>query len=274
MSQTIIDIINGNYPFGAFQPAKFLGQQSNRATAEYDNRISRLNSGVIDTPISGCHCIRDQAELLIFHFTVLGNLERGKVGVRYPHEFCLSSRVAASGVGITEIRTHFAVRVGVVALTLQFVFTEETFSAAHVKGNNDPVPLLHLGDFRSNFLNNTHRFMPDNIVLREVGDHPVDQMQVRSTNGGCRQPDDDIVLLLELWLLNFFHYDVLNALISDSFHDRVPPLCIIPASGRTRLCGWYCQGTASFVQFAGLFWLKSYPGCIVHPVYTDGTISC
>ncbi|MNW65485.1 hypothetical protein D3C74_438710 [compost metagenome] len=61
MLQAVIDIVNGYDPLCSFQPAEFLGQESDWAAAEHDDRISIFYAGIIYAPECRGHGISDQA---------------------------------------------------------------------------------------------------------------------------------------------------------------------------------------------------------------------
>lgn len=55
--------------------------------------------------------------------------------------------------------------------------------------------------------------MADDIVLRKIGDHPVDQVEVGTAEPGACNLDNDIVGLMEIGSFNLPDRDVFYALI-------------------------------------------------------------
>src|SRR5690606_18418308 len=156
--------------------------------------------------------------LLVRYFTAFGNNERDEIRVRHAHIFSLSAGIAAGGVRVAEVGADLAVLVGVIALALKLMLAEPAFAAAYIERDDDAVALLNLRNGRTGLFHDAERLVADDIIMRHIRDHAVNQVKIRTADGGCRQPNNDVIRLLDARIRNLLDDDVLHALISDGFH--------------------------------------------------------
>jgi len=79
----------------------------------------------------------------------------------------------------------------------QAQIAEEARPASHGEGNDDAVSRAHRRHFPANFFHDAHEFMPHDHVLH-LGKESVVDVQIRATDRGAGDAQDDVLRMLEL----------------------------------------------------------------------------
>jgi hypothetical protein len=96
--------------------------------------------------------------------------------------------------------------------------------AGYGEGYNDPVAFPYPGYTFPGFFHNPHGFMAENEPLGQIGDHSVDQVEIRAADGSGRNPYDYVFIILDLGISNVLHLYVLYTFVYQRFQCAVSPL--------------------------------------------------
>jgi hypothetical protein len=110
--------------------------------------------------------------------------------------------------------------------------TEETFSAGNRKWNDDAIAYLKFFVVPSDIDDFTHCLVAKHIATFHRWDYAIEYMKVRATNGACRDLDDSITSILDLWIWNGFASNIapLPCQVS-AFTIKLPHRCCVLRGG-------------------------------------------
>ncbi|MNR64653.1 hypothetical protein D3C85_1873730 [compost metagenome] len=63
-------------------------------------------------------------------------------------------------------------------MAFKLIFAKKAFSAGDVERDDHTIAFLYLGHAGAYLFYDPHRFMPDDIVLLKIRDHPVNKVKV------------------------------------------------------------------------------------------------
>ncbi|MNC15705.1 hypothetical protein D3C75_635300 [compost metagenome] len=183
-----------------------MGQQSHRSAPQNNDRISGFDTSVLYSPPGCRHNVREEHQLFILHLGVLRDDKRAEIAIGHTQQLCLSPGKPAIRIRISQIAPGILRLISMITLALHLMLAEKTLAAGYIEGNNDPVPPLHLGDFRPDVLHNPHRLMPNNIIAMHPGNLTVVDMKVRAADGCGSDAYENVILFLKLRIGNIFDF--------------------------------------------------------------------
>ena len=107
----------------------------------------------------------------------------------------LPARVASGEVRVTEdsgggeaehLLAQICLGIGVVAATVKLALAEKARTAGDRERDDDAIPFLELAaiDARSHFLDDAHRFMPEDVARLHEWNEPVQKVEVGPADAG------------------------------------------------------------------------------------------
>jgi len=120
-------------------------------------------------------------------------------------------------VAIEQVR-HRGIGIAVVAQGPEILFAKETPAAGDRKGDNDAVALFEFVHFAADVDHFAHEFVAKNVSRLHGGDEAVEEMQVRTANGGACNADNRIAGVQDARVRDRIHVDAPGAFPANCFH--------------------------------------------------------
>ena len=127
--------------------------------------------------------------------------------------------------------------------------TKEAFAACDREGDHNSVPDLQLLIFGADLDDLSHALMTDDVTRLHLGNHTVENVEVRAADRASSHSDDGIPRCFDLWIGHCFAADVALPMPAKRLHDALRFLLVSSVSAQS---GSYCLRVCSARMLAGV----------------------
>ena len=209
-------------------------------------------SAVLRRHVAGGEDVGEEEHLLVGE--AVGNLEGTHVRVGHAHVFGLASGEAAEHVRVAEeargrmahrLRGDLAVAVGAVAAARRASSgRRSTLRTRWLKGTMTRSPFLSFLTLAPDLHHLAHGLVAEDVATLHGRHVAVQQVEVRTADGGAGDPDDGVARLLEDRIRGRFVANVTVAMPADRLHRVCSFL-----HGRSALAGrWFFRGAVAMTR--------------------------
>ena len=210
--------VDADHPFRTEVFADPGRELPDRSEAEHGQRAPARGVGVHHRLPRRGQDVGQVQELLVGR--AVRDLDRAELGLRHAQIFGLAAGHRSVQRRVTEQRRALALGLdlGRLALGEQAALAHPAVPAGDVERDDDPVADGQVGDVRTDFLDDAHGLVPEDVTGLQVRSEHAVQVQVRPADRGRGHLDDHVVGLLDLRVRNLFDPHVRVALPRQSFH--------------------------------------------------------
>ena len=218
--------VDSDHPPRPEHPRALDRELGHRAAAPDRDRVALFDTRVLGRHVPGREDVREEQDLLVGQARF--DFDRPDVGVRHAQKLGLAAGVPAEHVRKSEqagrgvahsLGGNFRVGVGGIAGGVERLRAEVARSAGDGEGDDDAVPLLELRHFATDFDDDAHRLVAQDVAALHRRLVAVEEVEIRAADRGRGDPDDDVGRLFDDGIGDGVDADIAGTVPAERFHE-------------------------------------------------------